>query len=79
LSINKVRFFISVYIALIGSSLLTTIFGPILIEIGEAFGLSIDKMGIVFPLVSLGFFIGIAVNIILCNKINIRKILSFFS
>jgi len=78
LSLNDIRFFISIHIALIMSGLWTTIFGSILIEMSSSFNLTIDKMGTVFPLVSVGFLIGIAINIILGNKINIKKILNIF-
>jgi len=60
------------------SGLWTTIFGSILIEMSKSFNLTIDKMGAVFPLVSVGFLIGTVINIILGNKINIKKILNIF-
>lgn len=72
LSLNDIRFFISIYIALIISGLWTKIFGSILIEMSKSFNLTIDKMGTVFPLVSVGFLIGTVMNIILGNKINIK-------
>jgi len=78
LSLNDIRFFISIHIALIMSGLWTTIFGSILIEMSKSFNLTIDKMGAVFPLVSVGFLIGTVINIILGNKINIKKILNIF-
>lgn len=78
MSLNDIRFFISIHIALIMSGLWTTIFGSILIEMSKSFNLTIDKMGAVFPLVSVGFLIGTVINIILGNKINIKKILNIF-
>ena len=78
MSLNDIRFFINIYIALITSGLWTSIFGSILIEMSKSFNLTIDKMGTVFPLVSVGFLIGIVINIILGNKVNIKKILNIF-
>ena len=75
---NRFSFYSTIFIFNVVFGIISSFFGPILLEIGETFQINLEKIGVLIPIYACGMFIGILVNLFSFKKKNKKLIQNVF-